>query len=198
LWSGSKLGWLVALAMGGLWVLRLDWPRRGKILLVTGVMVIGLAGFAWRFQSYFATGAKSVGARFDYWVTAVQVVQDHPVFGSGPGTFQRPYATRKAPEAEMARLVHNDYLEQFSDSGIPGGIAYLAWIGLAAVWMAVILMRGKDLLLSALAVGVLGWYLQGLGEFGLYVPALAWVAFTLTGVVLGGLGKALDTPRPAK
>jgi hypothetical protein len=30
-------------------------------------------------------------------------------------------------------------------------------------------------------LGVLGWSLQGLLEFGLYIPALAWPAFALLG-----------------
>jgi len=34
-------------------------------------------------------------------------------------------------------------------------------------------------------VGVLGWALQGLVEFGLYIPALAWPAFALLGWLLG-------------
>ena len=36
----------------------------------------------------------------------------------------------------------------------------------------------------ALFIGLLGWFAQGTGEFGLYIPALAWTAFTLLGCVL--------------
>ena len=32
----------------------------------------------------------------------------------------------------MARLTHNDYLEQFCDSGIIGGVSYALWIGSVA------------------------------------------------------------------
>jgi len=37
----------------------------------------------------------------------------------------------------------------------------------------------------AIFVGLLGWFVQGLGEFGLFVPALAWTAFTLLGGLIG-------------
>ena len=37
----------------------------------------------------------------------------------------------------------------------------------------------------AVWLGVLGWSLQGLFDFGLYIPALAWPAFTLLGWLLG-------------
>jgi hypothetical protein len=37
----------------------------------------------------------------------------------------------------------------------------------------------------AVWLGVLGWALQGLLEFDLYIPALAWPALTLLGWLLG-------------
>jgi hypothetical protein len=37
----------------------------------------------------------------------------------------------------------------------------------------------------AIFLGLLGWFAQGLGEFGLFVPALAWTAFTLVGCLIG-------------
>jgi hypothetical protein len=44
----------------------------------------------------------------------------------------------------------------------------------------------------ALFAGLLGWFVQGLGEFGLYVPALAWTAFTLLGYLLALAGNQID------
>ena len=127
-WSGSKSGWLIALAIGVFWSFRLKWSPQLKGLLAISLALGGLLVFGLRFQSYFARGATSVGARFDYWHAAAKTAVDHPAFGTGPGTFQRPYSSLKRPESEMARLVHNDYLEQFSDSGFVGGLSYVAWI----------------------------------------------------------------------
>ena len=182
-WTGSKLGWLIALALGGACLFRLPWPTRLKLATLSGVLLIGLAIFAVRFHGYFAAGATSVGARFDYWRAAVETTLHHPLFGTGPGTFQRPYERLKSPEAEMARLAHNDYLEQFSDSGLAGGVFYTAWIVLSLAAIGRRAWRSTDPLAFALFAGLLGWFIQGLGEFSLYVPALAWTAFTL----LGGL-----------
>jgi len=80
---------------------------------------------------FFKTGATSVSARFDYWRAAIQIAKFHPLFGTGPGTFQIPYEKIKRPEAEMARLTHNDYLQQASDSGIPGFLLYTSFIATA-------------------------------------------------------------------
>jgi hypothetical protein len=184
IWSGSKAGWLIALALAGIWLFRLNWSARLKWTMLTAVLLVGLALFALRFHNYFAAGATSVGARFDYWRAAVQTTRENLLFGTGPGTFQRPYAQIKSPDAEMARFAHNDYLEQFSDSGILGGICYVAWISLALRIVSQRAWRSGGYLQFSLFLGLLGWYVQGLVEFSLYVPALAWTAFTLLGCLL--------------
>lgn len=191
-WSGSKLGWLIALGLVGLYLLRLEWSKKLKLMVVGLVMIAGLAVFAVRFQHYFARGATSVVARFDYWQAAVRTTAAHPIVGTGPGTFQHPYERIKSPTAEMARLTHNDYLEQFSDSGVPGGLAYAAWIATALMLAGKKIWRRRDFLLTAMMAGVLGWFLQGLGEFSLYIPALAWTAFTLLGIQIGQNANELD------
>jgi hypothetical protein len=207
-WTGSKLGWLVALALGGLCLFRLKWPVKIKMTALAFVIIIGLGIFAARFHQYFAAGATSVSARFDYWRAALQTTETHPLTGTGPGTFQGAYAQIKSPEAEMARMAHNDYLEQFSDSGVPGGVFYGAWIVMALVspgkriWKSGDtlpraergghvhagehpgLAGGPPALRFALFIGLLGWFVQGIGEFSLYIPALAWTAFTLLGCLL--------------
>jgi len=185
IFTGSKLGWLLALALGGLMLFRLNWSTRLKWLSLAIVLTVGLGIFAVRFHNYFAAGATSAGARFDYWRAAAETFNEYPGLGTGPGTFQRPYARLKSPDAEMARLTHNDYLEQFSDSGLIGGLAYLAWIIVALTTVGRRLWLRGDPLCVALFAGLLAWFGQGLGEFSLYIPALAWTAFTLLGCLVG-------------
>ncbi|MGA2855052.1 MAG: O-antigen ligase family protein, partial [Verrucomicrobiota bacterium] len=189
-WTGSKLGWLIAMGVGGLYLFRLNWPARLKFTALAIVTILGLGIFAVRFHNYFAAGATSAGARLDYWRAAVQTAAKNPLAGTGPGTFQRPYERIKAPDAEMARLAHNDYLEQFSDSGIPGGVFYSAWIALALISIGRRIWKSENhadklsALRFAIFAGLLGWFVQGAGEFSLYIPALAWTAFTLLGCSL--------------
>jgi hypothetical protein len=184
-WSGSKLGWLIAIAIAGFYLLRLDWPKKIKLAAVTFVLLAGLGIFTIRFHNYLAAGATSVGARFDYWRAALQTTAAHPIFGTGPGTFQRSYAQIKSPEAEMARLAHNDYLEQFSDSGLLGGFTYVSWIVLALVVGGNFFWRNADAISFAMFAGLIAWFVQGFGEFSLFIPALSWTAFTLLGCLIG-------------
>jgi O-Antigen ligase len=192
-WTGSKLGWLVGMAVIAIYLFRLKWRVRLKFVTLSIVVVFGLGIFAVRFHNYFAAGATSMGARFDYWRAAIQTTINHPLLGTGPGTFQRPYATIreelaiKNPQTklpEMARLAHNDYLEQFSDSGIVVGICYLIWIVLSLAIIGRRVWRSDNLMSFAIFIGLLGWFAQGLGEFGLFIPALAWTAFTLLGCLI--------------
>ena len=159
-----------------------------------------MAGFFWRYSAFFQKGATSVSARFDYWRAALQTVKASPLFGTGPGTFALAYERTKRPESEMSRLVHNDYLEQASDSGVVGFLTYSGFIVGALAWS---LKRAKPMLdkaelelprtaeppdpwlAFAVWLGLLGWAMQSLLEFGLYIPALAWPAFAMLGWLVG-------------
>ena len=232
-WSGSKGGWLLLLLLGIVALLRVRFDKRIKMVLVTVILIGGLAGFFLKYATFFQKGATSVGARLDYWRSALQVASTHPLVGTGPGTFSIPYQRLKHPESEMARLVHNDYLEQASDSGLPGFLTYLGFIAGVLVCSYPRLPKPvprpvgrmpEDSRASSPAspsvpgpgpkpvegvvgqgttagwgpfwlwLGLLGWALQGFIEFGLYLPALSWPAFTFLGLLARN---TMDKTRPA-
>ena len=184
------------LFLGLVWLLTLKFERKWKIALVAVVLVCGLAGFAVKYSGYFKKGATSVSARFDYWRAAVQTAKDNPAFGTGPGTFAIPYHKIKRPEAEMARLTHNDYLQQASDSGVPGFILFTIFMAGGLIWTGKRVF-GSGGLAFTVWLGVLGFALQSLMEFGLYIPALAWLAFALLGWLLTTAGKPFDKTKTA-
>ena len=132
-WSGSKSGWLLAVVLGVLALLHSPLSRKGKQALVCTLVVVGLVGFTIKNLHFFQKGSTSVVARFDYWKAALQTVKERPFLGSGPGTFFRQYEKLKSPESEMTRLCHNDYLQQASDSGLPGFVAYLGFV-VTSLW----------------------------------------------------------------
>ena len=181
-WSGSKAGWLIALVLLGAWLLHFPFSTKHKIGLASAAMVIGLTGFAVKYADYFDKGATSVGARFGYWSAAVKTAPEEPFLGSGPGTFQVAYKRHRPPEAEPTRLTHNDYLQQASDSGVPGFLMYLAFFG-GATWVLA-RRRMAEPVHVAMRLGLLAWVLQGAVEFGLYIPALAWPAWLMLGWLL--------------
>ncbi len=185
-WSGSKAGWLVAMAMVLMILLAQPFPKQWKVGILITVLVLGIGGFAVKYAGYFQKGATSVGARFDYWTAAVKLTKERPLLGHGPGAFGQGYTRLKKPESEPTRLVHNDYLEQACDSGLPGFALFLAWIGGCMVWVwRKGMSPSADGLTLAVAVGLIGWALQSFVEFSLYIPAIAWTAMMLLGWVTG-------------
>lgn len=193
-WSGSKGGWLLALLASLVALMQFKFSKRIKVILIGVVLALGLAGFAWKYAGFFQRGATSVVARFDYWRVAWDSAVANPVFGTGPGTFSVAYAKVKRPESEMARLTHNDYLQQASDSGFPGFIFYTAFIiGVLRVGYSA-LGNGPSRLRFGVWLGLFAWALQALVEFTLYVPSVAWPAFALAGWLLGTTGKRFDKP----
>ena len=206
-WSGSKGGWLLMLLLGLIALLRLPFSKQIKITLVSVVLVGGLTGFFWKYATFFHKGATSVVARFDYWEAAVRTATAHPILGTGPGTFSIPYKAIKRPESEMARLTHNDYLEQASDSGLVGLAAYTIFIVGALVWTfrrtfsPAFAQPGagpaQARFTFAVWLGVLAWSLQSLFEFALYIPALSWTAFAFLGWLLGrAAANPMHNPTP--
>jgi O-antigen ligase len=193
-WSGSKGGWLLMLLLGMIALLRLPFARRAKLALVALVLVAGLAGFGLKYARFFRQGATSVSARFDYWQAAVRTAAENPVLGTGPGTFAIPYSKIKRPESEMARLVHNDYLQQASDSGFAGLTMFGAFVLGVLIHTRPRQGEGWVSVRFTVWLGLVGWWLQGLLEFGLYIPALAWCGFALMGWLLATAGKPFDKP----
>jgi O-antigen ligase len=182
-WSGSKAGWLVALAVGLVALGHSALPLKWKRWLIYGVLIAGVAGFAIKYSSFFQKERNSVGARFAYWRAALIVIDRHPILGTGPGTFQIPYAQIKRPGDEMARLCHNDYLEQATDSGIFGFMIYGAMVFTLLLRLYRYSIKEKPInwLSFGVWLGMFGLCLHSLVEFHLYVPALAWPLFFLFG-----------------
>jgi hypothetical protein len=178
-WSGSKAGWLIA--AGVMAAFLGQWPaaRRFRIWWVGLIALLALGGFALRFSGYLERGATSAVARRDYWAAAWTTAVHHPFTGTGPGTFAIPYRQIKRPESEMAHLVHNDYLQQASDSGFVGLLAYAALI-----FGSLARLHGPcraDPLRYALWLGLAAWAAHSMLEFSLYIPALSWLPFALLG-----------------
>ena len=192
-WSGSKAGWLIALGQMVFGIFHSSLRTRFKAVIVILILFAGLGGLWFKHQDYFGRGATSVSARLDYWKVAWITLAQKPLLGNGPGTFFSSYRQLKEPEAEMTRLVHNDFLQQGSDSGWPGLLAYMGWM-IGSCWT--LYRRSGRPENFGVWIGLVGVIGQGCVEFGLYVPALAWPTCCLLGWLLGWTkyGNRVDKP----
>ena len=161
---------LVVLALSlliGIWHYRAQLthirPRHLGFVMLGAAIVIPLAiyampaGYMARIQSLsiLSAGSKaqdeSLGRRASYIVVGSQMIREHPVLGSGPGTFPLHYATTGYAKAfsanrkigDLYRRAHNTYLEIFSELGVPAGLFFVGMLGLGlynlirarAAWM---------------------------------------------------------------
>ena len=180
-WTESKGGWLLSMALA---IVACGFLRAGtrlKLLLISAILVLGLGGFAWRHMQYMKKGAPSAVARFDFWKAAVKITAEHPLLGTGPGTFGLSYRKYMKPGGEVPRMTHDDYLEQASDSGVAGAVLYLGMIAGSLLWSLAKGQVRSDPLILGVWIGILGWATHCLMEFHLYIPAMAWPAFALLG-----------------
>ncbi|MBI5685316.1 MAG: O-antigen ligase family protein [Verrucomicrobia bacterium] len=172
----------LALALvGGLALCRqVNWRWRAGImvaLLAVGAVFFGVQGFR--------RGAETLEARGDYWRAGVAMIVEQPWIGGGPGTFGKRYVERRRPDAEPTRLAHNNFLQQWTDSGIIGFSSFTAlWIG--TLWLGARRLRSGpfDPLTWATWTSLAAWTLHNLVDFDLYVAAVAWPAFLMAGWML--------------
>jgi hypothetical protein len=132
----------------------------------------------------------SGSGRSDFWRVAWRDFVDHPLLGSGAGSYER-FWIRYRPNAFYARDAHNLYLEVLAELG-PVGLALLA-IALGAPLAAAVRVRRRPL-----AAAVAGAYVA-------YVlhAAIDWdwemAGLTITALLCGGALVAAARPeRPAR
>jgi len=163
---------------------------RGKYVVVGGIVVlsavmavswIGVQQVLARFsgiQNLEVSTGKRMALRRDTW----RLFLDHPVIGTGLGTFEIVYPPYDSLyDGKIANHAHNDYLEGLAETGAVGGLCCL-W------FLAVVLLNSlkgmADLgnsLSSALNLSGLvacsGILIHSLVDFNLHIPANALLFF---------------------
>lgn len=187
-WSGSKAAWLFMVCLGVLALHRSNLSKFWKRAIVYGLVLVGAVGFTYKYVDSAARGKRSMEARLVYWQAAAKITRQHPFLGTGPGTFGAAFKPIVPPNAEFARLTHNDYFEQASDSGVFGFLAFSSMIVGIIFYLYRYKFAKKDRFSTiqfAAWLGVLGLFLHSTMEFNSYYPALAWPAFFLLGWLSG-------------
>ncbi|PPC77702.1 polymerase [Pokkaliibacter plantistimulans] len=75
----------------------------------------------------------SLGRRASYLVVGANIVEQHPLLGTGPGTFPINYAQSSYAVAfsympdrsDLFRVAHNTYMQMVSEIGVPGGLLFV-------------------------------------------------------------------------
>jgi O-antigen ligase len=121
---------------------------------------------------------------------ALQIAHDHPLLGTGPGTFQYVHPRyQDATFAFEAQLTHDDYLNCLDDYGLVGfalALFFVAAVTLKFFRPLDVDSRWQDRVV--VATGFAAWsalLIHSLLDFNLHIPANARMLFALTGLALG-------------
>jgi len=127
--------------------------KRSIIIMVLLVICFGLLieydyrkpdSFTRKFLSIADLKDPATRHRFVMWHTGIDIVKEHPLLGTGIGSFKKIYPkyqskylkTKKYGMFEgLSMFAHNDYLEITADSGILGLGTFL-WLIVALYWIA--------------------------------------------------------------
>ncbi len=145
LWlTGSKGAWLALIAGAGLALIvlapgrlrRRGWPPVTAWLFTLAVAA-GLGYAAVRAAPHLPGVRSGIAAsaevRLGYWRAASELIRERPLTGHGIAAFSHEFSRVTRPEAEPARLVHNEPLEAAVDGGVPAGLALVAVLALLLI-----------------------------------------------------------------
>lgn len=146
------------------------------------------------------TFVRSVNERLSMYKSGTRLLRDFPVFGTGLGAVEHAFPYYKSSgmaEAGLVRHVHSDWLELFLETGLAGGLIYLAGFLAALYRFFRIWACARSFAFKALCGGALGAVTaasaHNLAEFGFQIPANALVFFVLLGALASG--PAVEDPR---
>lgn len=164
--------------------------RRGlgkHLLSVAAVLLAALLMVTWlgvgqilerfsSFQSLEVSEGKRAAMRRGTW----HIFLDHPLAGTGLGTFQSVYPRYETLyDGKIVNHAHNDYLEALAETGLLGGFCY-AWFLVVLLLKSLSRFRENDfsfagaLQLSGM-VACAGFLVHALVDFNFHIPSNLWL-----------------------
>lgn len=133
---------------------------------------------------------NSIKMRFSMYESGERMLKDFPAFGVGLGAVEHAFPHYKlsgVPADRLVRHVHSDWLELFLQTGLAGGLIYLAGLLAALRFFFRTWTGARSFTIKALCGGALGAAAaaaaHNLVEFGSQMPANALVFYALLGAL---------------
>jgi O-antigen ligase len=176
---------LSALGAVGLAALAGRLPRRVAWVLLA-VVAVGTAGiFLARGREVLDVGGKDTpwSLRARNFRVAVEMIEDHPMTGVGPGAFGERYPAYRRPGDNESQYAHNLPLQMAAELGVPLGAA--VGLGFFVLFIGPVLRRSVEspALVRGIEIGLAAFALQNLADFTAYLPSVLWTAVMLRAAV---------------
>lgn len=129
---GATLTWLLLMPVL-LWAGYRDTRNKSALILVLAIALTGylgaanLLGLNVGHRTLNLEQDASTSARLQLWKSAARMTRDHPITGTGWGTFTAQYPAYRDPRENTTagRYAHNDYIQLATEGGIPALILML-------------------------------------------------------------------------
>jgi O-antigen ligase len=172
---------LAALALAVIWFAAPDYQER----LTQAVQVEGSA--AWRLEA---------------WRDTVDMIQDEPVLGHGPGSYRWTYGPYQSWRGDRwLRYAHNEVLHLWAEYGVIGLLLMTGFVGTVVVRTLRMYSRTDSGRMVNLTAGFLGMLAAALGhslfDFNFHVFSIMHLLILVGGVTMGGFYRERQmTARP--
>nr|WP_249157939.1 O-antigen ligase family protein [Bradyrhizobium jicamae] len=159
----------------------------GSIVVGAGLLLLLLGGqVTERLSEHGLTG----GGRWEAYQSTVRMIADHPVVGTGIGTFVFIFPRYRSGDVAIWGIwdkAHNTLLELAAEAGLPLAIVItLAWVIALALMLQGMLRRRRGTIYptAGLICGAMALF-HSMIDFSFQIPGFAITAMVLVGVGLG-------------
>jgi O-antigen ligase/tetratricopeptide (TPR) repeat protein len=138
----------------------------------------------------------SLSDRFGYWQGAIRIIGDHPLLGTGLGTFKDLFLKYQQEPFHYSKYAHNYFLQMGAEMGVIGLILAVELVGaigwrcynlLSKMLADSLIQQASASPISAIAVGLSGGLLastiHNLVDLDWYIPAIAVFFWAEAGLI---------------
>jgi O-antigen ligase len=130
-----------------------------------------------------------MNARLVGWRGVNKMISDHPLIGTGPGTFATVYTQYQPPGLANRRFyAHNDYLHFISEVGLALPVV-MVWLVIALYRKGFKKLKNPSRLVRGSTIGAMAGItailVHSISDFNLYIPSNA-ILFTVLAALVAG------------
>jgi len=172
--------------------------RKGFLIAIAGVslamvlIVMASTPVVERVQTVMEKGEEaSLNSRLVVWGGAVKMIGNHPLHGTGPGTFSTIFTQYQPPGfTNRFFMAHNDYLQFTSELGLLL-IPIIIWMIIALYRKGFKKLKNSSRLVRGTTLGAMSGItailIHSIADFNLHIPANALLFTVLAAIVVAPL-----------
>jgi len=137
---------------------------------------------------FLTIGTDDLSGRVTVWKNVIAMIKEHPLTGTGPGTFTHAFTLYHPPAYDYRQtLAHNEYLQFIAETGLPVLVG-LAWLILSVFIKGFQKIKHPSRLVRGITIGAMAAFaamlVDALASFNFHLPAVALTASVLIAVIV--------------